>query len=149
MNCTAMTKLLSASIVLLPALLLGGCGSSDRSATRAAAVIPDQRPAANQTPASTPATDAQPGVNAQGAAALEFQKRIQAYLKIHNAAEAKVPNLKKTDDPKKVDDPKKTVDPEEPKKPKTAESSSLFSPALPEFPLPGIPEPLPLRSTLK
>ena len=55
----------------------------------------------------------------------------------------------KTDDPKKVDDPKKPVDPDEPKKPKTAESSSLFSPALPEFPLPGIPEPLPLRSTLK
>ena len=55
----------------------------------------------------------------------------------------------KTDDPKKVDDPKKPADPDEPRKPKTANSSSLFSPALPEFPLPGIPEPLPLRSTLK
>lgn len=43
-------------------------------------------------------------VNAQGAATLEFHKRIQAYLKIHNEAESKVPNLKSTDDPKQVSD---------------------------------------------
>ncbi len=62
---------------------------------------------------------------------------------------AKTDDPKKADDPKKVDDPKKPVDPDEPKKPKTANSSSLFSPARPDLPLPGIPEPLPLRSTLK
>ena len=103
MNGTAMTKLHSASLLLLPALLLTGCGSSERSDTRAAASIADQKPAANQPPA-TPAADGQPGVNAQGAATLEFQKRIAAYLKIHNEAEGKVPNLKKTDDPKEISD---------------------------------------------
>jgi hypothetical protein len=45
---------------------------------------------------------AQPAVNQQGAAALEFHKRIDAYLKVHNDAEGKVPNLKNTDDPKQV-----------------------------------------------
>jgi hypothetical protein len=55
-----------------------------------------------------PAVDAslhaqpQPAVNPQAAAAAEFQNRIKAYLKIHNDAEAKVPNLKSTDDPKEV-----------------------------------------------
>ena len=43
-------------------------------------------------------------MNAQGAATLEFQKRIQAYLKIHNQAETKVPNLRSTDDPQKISD---------------------------------------------
>jgi hypothetical protein len=45
---------------------------------------------------------AQPAVNPQSAATLEFQNRIKAYLKLHNDAEAKVPNLKSTDDPKEV-----------------------------------------------
>jgi hypothetical protein len=45
--------------------------------------------------------DGQP-VNAQGAATLEFQKRIQAYMKVHNEAEGKVPNLKRTDDPVEI-----------------------------------------------
>jgi hypothetical protein len=44
----------------------------------------------------------QPPVNRQAAATAEFQKRIQAYLKTHNEAETKVPNLKSTDDPKEV-----------------------------------------------
>ncbi len=38
----------------------------------------------------------------QAAATVEFQNRIKAYLKIHNDAEAKVPNLRSTDDPKEV-----------------------------------------------
>ena len=91
MNGTAMMKLQSASIALL-ALLLSGCGSPEPSA------------AATQIPAATPASDALSGVNAEGAATLEFQKRIQAYLKIHNDAAGKVPNLKKTDDPKEISD---------------------------------------------
>jgi len=81
-----MMKLQPASIALLPVLLLSGCGSADRSELTAAA-------------------ESQPVVNAQeGAATLEFQKRIDAYLKIHNEAESKVPNLKKTDDPKEISD---------------------------------------------
>ena len=43
-------------------------------------------------------------VNPQGAAALEFHKRIDAYVKIHNDADGKVPSLKTTDDPQKVTD---------------------------------------------
>ena len=45
-----------------------------------------------------------PVVNAQAAATAEFQNRIKAYLKIHNEAESKVPNLRSTDDPKQVND---------------------------------------------
>jgi hypothetical protein len=45
---------------------------------------------------------AQTKVNPQGAAALEFHKRIEAYVKVHNDADAKVPSLKNTDDPKQV-----------------------------------------------
>lgn len=47
-------------------------------------------------------TPQEPAVNPQAAAAAEFQKRIKDYLKIHNEAESKVPNLKSTDDPKEV-----------------------------------------------
>jgi hypothetical protein len=46
----------------------------------------------------------QPPVNRQAAATAEFQKRIKDYLKIHNEAETKVPNLRSTDDPKEVND---------------------------------------------
>ena len=49
------------------------------------------------------------GVNAQGAATLEFKKRIDAYMKIHNEAEGKVPNLKSTDDPKEISDREKAL----------------------------------------
>ncbi len=48
-------------------------------------------------------------MNAQGAATLEFHKRIQHYLEIHNQAEGKVPNLKKTDDPKEISDREKAL----------------------------------------
>src|SRR5262245_4694911 len=43
-----------------------------------------------------------PAVNPQAAATVEFNKRIQEYLKVHNDAEDKVPKLKSTDDPKEV-----------------------------------------------
>jgi hypothetical protein len=87
-----MTNFNSASIVLLSVAVLAGCGNGD--ATPAAAA-----PAA----ATSAPQDAQP-VNSQGAATLEFQKRIANYLKIHNEAETKVPNLKNTDDPKLISD---------------------------------------------
>jgi hypothetical protein len=112
-----MTKLCSASFAL-SAMLLIGCGSADSSEPRAlTGVAADQskRAPANTSAAApaaapaAPATDGQPAVNAQGAATLEFQKRIQAYLKIHNEAEGKVPNLKSTDDPQKISDREKAL----------------------------------------
>jgi len=103
-----MTKLHPASLALLPALLLAGCGSAEQAETRA--VVSEQAPrAVNQSPAPAPVAGAQPGVNAQGAATLEFQKRIEAYIKLHNEAEAKVPNLKKTDDPKEISEREKAL----------------------------------------
>ena len=104
-----MTKLLSASIALFTTLLLA-CNQADSSETTAA-VAPDAQTApANTTPINPP-LGATPGitpdgeaVNAQGAATLEFRKRIDAYLKVHNEAESKVPNLKRTDDPKEISD---------------------------------------------
>jgi len=105
-----MTKLYSAASIALFAILLTACGTADTAEPRAlAGPAADQaKPAsANQsaaTPASTAAPSTDPGVNAQGAATLEFKKRIDAYLKIHNDAEGKVPNLKRTDDPKEISD---------------------------------------------
>jgi hypothetical protein len=113
-----MTRLRSASIALATLLLIA-CGKVDsaepRGLTGAAA---DQTPKASGNKSATPAplnvpagptTVPQPGVNAQGAATAEFQKRINAYLKIHNEAESKVPNLKKTDDPKEISDREKAL----------------------------------------
>jgi hypothetical protein len=115
-----MTKLLSASLALLPTLLFAGCGQLDSAEPRTAAGVgADQAPpAANKTAAPTPATPppataqpatGQPGVNAQGSATLEFQRRIQAYLKIHKEAQSKVPTLKRTDDPKEIADREKAL----------------------------------------
>lgn len=53
---------------------------------------------------ASPPAAAQLVVNPQAAATAEFQKRIKDYLKIHNEAETKVPNLKSTDDPMQVHD---------------------------------------------
>ena len=53
-------------------------------------------------PSAHTSGQAQPAVNQQAAATVEFQNRIKAYLKTHNDAEAKVPNLKSTDDPKEL-----------------------------------------------
>jgi hypothetical protein len=55
----------------------------------------------NSTAAASVTPDGQP-VNALGAATLEFHNRVQAYMKIHNEAESKVPNLKRTDDPVEI-----------------------------------------------
>jgi hypothetical protein len=112
-----MTILRSASIALSITLLIA-CDRSSTADTRNAAALPPADQAktasANTTAPATaaPAPDAtgdQPGVNAQGAATLEFHRRIEAYLKIHNEAEAKVPNLKKTDDPKEISDREKAL----------------------------------------
>lgn len=107
-----MTIFRSASIALSITLLIACDKASTADPRELAAVPADQsKPAsANATaPAPAAATAAQPGVNAQGAATLEFQKRIQAYMKIHNDAEAKVPSLKKTDDPKEISDREKAL----------------------------------------
>jgi hypothetical protein len=93
-----MTKLLPASIALATVLTIA-CGKAD-SAQPVAALPPVNNP--------TVTADGQP-VNAQGAATLEFKKRIDAYMKIHNEAEGKVPSLKKTDDPKEISDREKAL----------------------------------------
>jgi hypothetical protein len=108
-----MTKLRSA-LLALSATVLTGCGV-DRAEPRAVAgATADTHGAANSTPSALPTEQVTPagtpaGVNAQGAATLEFQKRIQAYLKIHNDAEGKVPNLRNTDDPQKITDRQKAL----------------------------------------
>lgn len=43
-----------------------------------------------------------PPVNPTGAAVLAFRERVVAYVKVHNEAESKVPNLEETNDPAKV-----------------------------------------------
>ena len=107
-----MTKLRSASVVLF-AVTLVACNRVKTAETQALA---DGAPA-NKTPAELALTpvnnpsvtaDGQP-VNSQGAATLEFQKRIQAYMKIHNEAEGKVPNLKRTDDPVEISSREKAL----------------------------------------
>jgi hypothetical protein len=107
-----MTILRSASVALSITLLIA-CDKAATAEKRDVAALPNDQTKtvpANAT-ASAPAAPAgsQPAVNAQGAATLEFQRRIQAYLKIHNDAEAKVPNLKKTDDPKEIADREKAL----------------------------------------
>jgi hypothetical protein len=119
-----MSILKSTAFVLSLAIFVGGCGRegseaqpaaaiSDSAATPAAAAEPaPTAPIQSVPPVGSPppppaksaAPDGQPGTNAQGAATLEFQNRIKEYLKIHNQAEGKVPNLKRTDDPKEISD---------------------------------------------
>ena len=105
--------------ILLAALLTAACGRVDTE-PRQAAGTPDQaqRPANATAPATIPpgtppptpglTADGQP-VNAQGFATLEFKKRVDAYLKVHNEAEGKVPNLKRTDDPQEISDREKAL----------------------------------------
>lgn len=83
-----MTKSASALIVALLTVLTA-CGQVDTAEPRVPATA-----AADQ---------------AQRAATLEFKKRIDAYVGIHNQAEGKVPNLKKTDDPKEISDREKAL----------------------------------------
>ena len=104
-----MTKLFSA-LIALSAVFTLACNRADSSAPHASATADAQRPATNATPVNPP-IGATPGinadgqaVNAEGAATLEFRKHIDAYMKIHNEAENKVPALKRTDDPKEISD---------------------------------------------
>jgi hypothetical protein len=101
-----MTKLCPALVVLI--VTVAAC---DRATTAEPAAVAGTEGAAGQTPpAETPGASTAAAsvsaegdpVNAMGAATLEFQKRVQAYMKIHNEAEAKVPNLKRTDDPVEI-----------------------------------------------
>ena len=95
-----MKKLCSALIVVL-VTTLAACDKADTAESaddKAAPLKPVPEQPSPATAAASVGADGQP-VNAQGAATLEFQKRVQEYMKIHNEAEAKVPNLKKTDDP--------------------------------------------------
>lgn len=105
-----MNRFLSASIALATCLAFG-CGKVD-SAQPSAAGAPDPANTSERAlaPVNKPTVnaDGQPA-NAQGAATLEFKKRIDAYMKIHNEAEGKVPNLKKTDDPKEISDREKAL----------------------------------------
>jgi len=101
-----MTKLFPASVVLL-ATLLAGCGSKS-SPSDVTGVAADPSKPTNATPAAAPAVT-EPVSAAQTDAAREFQKRIQVYMKTHNDAEAKVPNLKSTDDPQKIADREKAL----------------------------------------
>lgn len=96
-----MMKLCSASLAII-ALTLVGCNKVDTSAPANDATAANVS-ALKLTPVNSPSVtpDGQP-VNAQGAATLEFQKKIQEYMKIHNEAEGKVPNLKRTDDPVEI-----------------------------------------------
>jgi hypothetical protein len=108
-----MMKLLSA-LLALSAILLVACGKVDSADPGTTATT---QPASPGAPANAPSTaqapaaalDAQNGVNAQGAATLEFKKRIDGYLKLHNEAEGKVPDLKRTDDPKEISDREKAL----------------------------------------
>ena len=105
-----MTKLLSASLALL-ALLTLACNKADTATPRRGGPLPTRqnRPPPRRPDPAAGVNAAGQAVNAQGAATLEFKKRIDAYLKIHNEAEGKVPNLKRTDDPKEISDREKAL----------------------------------------
>jgi hypothetical protein len=99
-----MMKLRSALLVLA-ATMFAACNSPESRAltSNADGAAPANQSAMQLAPVNNPTVtpDGQP-VNPQGAATLEFHKRIEAYMKIHNEAEAKVPNLKRTDDPVEI-----------------------------------------------
>lgn len=111
-----MTILELASFALSFAILVGGCArggdralpAAERGALEAPAdrstPLPSVPPVGSPPPppAASAAPDGQPGTNAQAAATVEFQNRIEAYLKIHQEAEAKVPKLQSTDEPKEI-----------------------------------------------
>lgn len=105
-----MVKHLSALVALL-ILFCVACGNLGSAEPRALAddAAEQARGARNSSPVKKavpppPLTQTETGANAQGAATLEFKKRIDAYVKIHNDADGKVPSLKKTDDPKEISD---------------------------------------------
>lgn len=107
-----MTTLKCASFIVSFAVLVSGCAAGEDvpASTMANATPAGQAPVPSVPPVGSPppapaasaAPDGQPGTNAQGAATLEFQNRIKAYMRIHNEAESKVPNLRRTDDPHEI-----------------------------------------------
>jgi len=109
-----MTILHSALLVLLATSVVA-CNKSTESKAAADTVDAQRALSANQSsPAPVPATagtvgaDGQP-VNALGAAVLEFHKHLETYMKTHRAAEGKVPNLKRTDDPTEISSREKAL----------------------------------------
>ena len=104
-----MKKILSASIALATCFTLA-CGRVDSAQPRADGAPGPANATVPLAAVNNPTVnaDGQP-INAQGAATLEFKKRIDAYIKIHNDAEGKVPNLKKTDDPQEISDREKAL----------------------------------------
>ena len=110
-----MKRFHSASVVLFAVLFTVACGqvetadspeaSGPAAETQAKPVVKTPDPPMT----AAPTADGQPGVNPAGAATLEFHNRIQAYLKIHNEAESKVPNLKRTDDPLEISEREKAL----------------------------------------
>ena len=107
-----MTLVKCASFAVAMAVLVSGCAREEKADTPAVAngtpatqvPVPSVPPVGSPPPppAASAAPDGLPGTNAQGAATLEFQNRIKAYMKIHNQAEGQVPNLKRTDDPQEI-----------------------------------------------
>lgn len=99
-----------AALLVLLATSIVACSGADSAESKAAADTVDAQRAlsANRSsPAPVPATTATVGpdgqpVSALGAAVLEFHKRLETYMKVHNQAEGKVPNLKRTDDPVEI-----------------------------------------------
>lgn len=111
-----MPKIFLTSVALATVLTIA-CGKVDSAQQRAVSGTPGeaQRAPGNTTvpalpPVNTPTVNADgTPVNAQGAATLEFKKRIDAYMKIHNEAESQVPSLKRTDDPKEISEREKAL----------------------------------------
>lgn len=91
----------SAPLVLSATLLLG-CGAAE-TADPAAGTAANQSAAvpANQTP---PLRTAAQETAEQPPLAKAFRDRVEEYMKVHNEAEGKVPNLRSTDDPQKITD---------------------------------------------
>lgn len=99
-----MKKLCPALVVLAFTLACDGAATESRSVADTTPAEGKKPPVETPGPGSSAASvgsDGQP-VNPMGAATLEFQKRVQAYMKIHNEAESRVPNLKRTDDPVEI-----------------------------------------------
>ena len=93
-----MVKLLSASILLV-SIVAVACGRAESTAQA-------DRASVNASP-TLPAADGT--VTPPDVAVVEFRKRIDAYIKIHNEAEGKVPSLKRTDDPQEISDREKAL----------------------------------------
>lgn len=95
-------KTLCPALLVLTAILVTGCGSAETADPAATSAV-NQTPGtpANQTP---PLRTAAQEIAEQPPVALAFQMRVAEYMKIHNEAESKVPNLRNTDDPQKITD---------------------------------------------